>query len=162
MVIVLMGVSGSGKTTIGKRLAEVLGWPYYEGDDFHPPANVEKMRGGAPLTDADRAPWLAVLGTLIQDLIRREQSAVLGCSALKQSYRNQLSGGSSDVRFVYLKGEEGLIRGRLAARRGHYFDPRLLTSQLATLEDPRDALVVDGARPPDAIVADIKRGLDLP
>ncbi len=156
-----MGVSGSGKTTIGKRLAEELGWPYYEGDDYHPIANIRKMSQAMPLSDEDRGPWLAALRKLIQDLLQKNQSAILGCSALKQSYRDRLQGGTKDVCFIYLRGSYELIRQRLRSRQGHYMTASLLASQFATLEDPEDVLTVDIAQEPTLIVAQIRRVLGL-
>ncbi len=146
-----MGVSGCGKTTIGRRLAERLGWPFYDGDDFHPPENKAKMGRGVPLTDEDRAGWLSTLA----DLLRREsaagRSAVLACSALKHQYRERLR-VSSEVNFVHLRGSYDLILGRLQSRQGHYMKPEMLTSQFATLEAPADALTLDIAAPPEQLV----------
>ena len=156
MIVVLMGVSGIGKTTIGTLLGRELGWPFYDGDDFHPPANVEKMRHGIPLTDADRDGWLAALRTLIDGV---PGSAVLACSALKAAYRDRLAGARDDVRFVHLTGDPALLRRRLEQRRGHYMPASLLDSQLATLEPPAGAIAVDVAGTPEAIVAAIRRVL---
>src|SRR5215472_1353249 len=142
MVILLMGVTGSGKTTVGQALAESLHWQFVDADDFHSPSNVDKMRAGIPLDDADRAPWLATLRTHIVEWLKSEANVVLGCSALKQAYRDQLV-VSSDVRLVYLKGGSELIAARLKKRHGHYMDPNLLPSQFAALEEPRDAVVID-------------------
>lgn len=161
MIVVVMGVSGSGKTTIGIRLAEVLGWPFYDGDDFHPPENVAKMRSGVPLTDADRAPWLSNLRSLIRSLLDEGRSAVLTCSALRRAYRAQLQVDEARVRFVYLKGSFDLIRARLQNRTGHFMPPALLASQFAALEEPEAALVVTIDQSPDAIVHAIRRGLGL-
>ena len=148
MIIVLMGVSGSGKTTVGRILSDRLGWRFVDADDFHPASNVQKMRSGAPLTDEDRWPWLDRLNTLL----RAEQSdghdVIIGCSALKARYRERLSAGLADVRLVHLKGSFELIESRLKARRGHYMPPTLLASQFAALEEPEEALVLDiGAEP---------------
>ncbi len=142
MVILLMGVTGSGKTTIGRALAESLQWQFVDADDFHPQANVAKMRAGVPLDDADRAPWLAALHKAIAEWLHDGTSAVLACSALKQSYREQLL-VSPEVRLVYLRGSPELIAQRLSERHGHYMDPHLLASQFATLEVPRDAPTVE-------------------
>ena len=152
VVVVVMGVAGSGKTTVGQRLADALGAAFEEGDDYHPAANVEKMRGGVPLTDADRAPWLRRLAAGI-DLWRDQgRRTVLACSALKESYREVLIGGRHDVALVHLTGPEALIRMRLEARVGHYMPAQLLASQLASLEPPGDAITVDVAPAPERIV----------
>ena len=161
MVVILMGVSGSGKTTIGQLLARHLGWRFYDGDDFHPPANVDKMRQGIALADAERDPWLAALQRLIRDLIREGQSAVIACSALKQSYRDRLQGDSQEVRFVFLKADYDFIRKRIERRQGHFMKANLLASQFDALEEPEGVLVVDAAQPPGAIVDVIKRELGL-
>jgi gluconokinase len=142
MVIVLMGVAGSGKTTLGTRVAAELGWLFADADDYHPAANVEKMRKGIPLTDADRAPWLATLRELIMRWIAEGQNAMLACSALKREYRDELRTGP-EVRFLYLKAAPEVLRERLRARSGHYMKAGMLESQLATLEQPKDAMVVD-------------------
>jgi gluconokinase len=160
MVLVLMGVSGSGKTTVGKLLAEALGAEFVEGDTYHPPANIAKMRRGIPLDDGDRRPWLDALSAEIDRWLAAEKTVVLACSALKRSYRDLLARGHPEVRFVYLKGAEPLLRARLERRRGHYMPASLLASQLATLEEPEDAITVDVSAPPEAIVADILRRLD--
>lgn len=162
MMIILMGVTGSGKTTIGRLLARDLGWPFYDGDDFHPAANVEKMRSGIPLNDADRAGWLAALRALIQQKIEAGQPAILACSALKQKYREQLQQDHEhEISFVYLKGDYDLIEKRLQARRGHFMNPRLLASQFEALEEPQGVLTIDIATAPAIIVAGIKRALRL-
>jgi gluconokinase len=155
MVIVLMGVSGSGKTTVGERLAEALGGQFFEGDAYHPPANVEKMHAGTPLDDADREPWLAILSREIGHWLDEGTTAILACSALKQSYRDVLKAGRAGVHFVHLDGDEALIRRRLGQRQGHYMPPSLLASQLATLESPGDALTIDIGQSPAAIVAHV-------
>lgn len=142
MILVVMGVAGSGKSTLGRALAKALGWMFIEADDFHPPGNVEKMRWGVALDDADRLPWLDVLNRKLRDHTQQQQSAVLACSALKRSYRERLSDGIDELRFVYLGGDAGLIRERLRARQGHFMAPELLDSQLATLEPPEDVLMV--------------------
>ncbi len=136
-VYVVMGVSGCGKSTVGKLIAQALGAHYAEGDSFHPPENVEKMRGGQPLDDSDRAPWLAAMASAIRDWNAKDETVVLACSALKRRYRDVLRGGG-DVRFIHLAGEKALIAARLAARKGHYMPPTLLDSQFATLEPPGD------------------------
>jgi gluconokinase len=159
-VIVLMGVAGSGKTTIGPLLARALGWNYAEGDQFHPPANVAKMRGGTPLDDSDRAPWLAAMAASIRDWIASDTPTVLAASALKQRYRDTLQQGSKLVRFVWLNGDLERIAARMAARKDHFMPPALLRSQFATLEPPADALEVGIDATPAEIVADIVARLD--
>jgi gluconokinase len=161
MIIILMGVSGSGKTTIGERLAEALGWPFYDGDQFHPHANIAKMQQGIPLTDEDRWPWLQALRAQMATWIHQGVSAVLACSALKQVYRDYLLIDEAEVRLVYLKGDYDLIRERLARRHGHFMPPALLTSQFATLEEPERGVVVDIRHPPDTSVALIRQGLGV-
>ncbi len=156
-----MGVSGSGKTTIGQILAKDLNWRFHEGDNFHPKANVDKMSQGIALTDEDRAPWLAALDHLIQDLIQETQSAVIACSALKQAYRVLLEGNRNQVVFVYLKGSYNLIRERLLARKGHFMNPDLLRSQFATLDVPQDILTLDIAEKSNVIIDRIKQALQL-
>ncbi|MFQ5657595.1 MAG: gluconokinase, partial [Candidatus Methylomirabilales bacterium] len=151
-VVILMGVSGSGKTTTGQLLAKDLNWRFYEGDDFHPKANVDKLSRGIPLTDEDRASWLAALHHLIQDLITDKQSAVISCSALKQTYRDRLAVNRSEVAFVYLKGSYDLTHERLLSRTDHFMKAELLTSQFDTLEEPKGVLTIDIAQEPDVIV----------
>src|SRR5262245_12489592 len=136
VLVVVMGVSGAGKTTVGRLLADQVGWTFIEADDFHPPANVEKMHRGVPLTDADRAPWLDALHGAIAQVAARNGSAVVACSALKQVYRDRLAAGVDGVRFVYLRGAPALVAQRLAARRGHFMPTALLASQLDALEEP--------------------------
>jgi gluconokinase len=142
MIVVLMGVCGSGKTTVGRALAQELGWDFLDADAFHPEANVAKMADGVALTDDDRWPWLDRLFLEMRGVNERGGHAVLGCSALKQAYRDRLS-RAGEMRWVYLKGDAATIEPRLASRRGHYMPPSLLASQFATLEEPADALVVD-------------------
>jgi gluconokinase len=161
VIVILMGVSGSGKTTLGRLLSRELGWSLYEGDEFHSPANVEKMSRGIPLTDADRIPWLESLRDLIDRCVRRGENAVIACSALKRSYRGILKGGHPEVIFVHLKADPRLIAGRLERRAGHFAAPALLTSQLATLEEPERALAIDVSGSPQEIVATIRRRLGL-
>lgn len=160
MVIVLMGVTGSGKTTVGELLAKDLGWKYYDADDYHPRENVEKMKSGVPLNDADRKPWLETLNTLIRGCLERGESAVLACSALKQSYRELLL-VDERVTLVYLKGDYETIKERLSQRRGHYMDTALLDSQFQTLEEPERALDVDASLNPAEIVKSIQMHFDL-
>jgi carbohydrate kinase (thermoresistant glucokinase family) len=142
MIIVLMGVCGSGKTVVGEALAASLGWPFFDGDDFHPPSNVAKMAAGTALVDADRWPWLDRLAAEMAAINDRGEDAVLACSALKQAYRDRV-GRAGDVRFVHLKGDQVTISARLAARSHRYMPPTLLASQFATLEEPANAIVVD-------------------
>jgi len=160
MVIVLMGVSGSGKSTVGRLLAERTGASFYDADDFHPRANVEKMRGGLPLTDEDRWPWLKALRTLIVSCLERGERAVLACSALKKEYRDCLR-VDGRVKFVYLKGDYSLIEERLKKRKGHFMKKGLLESQFDVLEEPQHALYVEVDATPEEIVETIKDRLNL-
>ncbi len=158
MIMLLMGVSGCGKTTVGQQLAVRLGWPYQEGDALHPPANVAKMAGGMPLTDDDRLPWLAAVTAWIDARRAAGECGVVSCSALKRAYRQLLIGDRPDVRLVYLQGSRDQLAERLAARTGHYMPAGLLDSQLATLEEPTAAeqpLVVTIDQPVEAIVTAI-------
>lgn len=162
MIVVLMGVSGSGKSTVGKLLAEQLGWSFVEGDDFHPAANVEKMRGGTPLTDEDRRPWLAALRERITTAVERNENVVLACSALKHAYQDYLERGEQgQVHYVYLHGSEELLRQRLAARTGHFMNPNLLHSQFEALEPPDHAVRVEVTEPPEVIASQIRTQLGL-
>ncbi len=155
----IMGVSGSGKSTIGARLARELGIDFIEGDDLHPPDNVKRMASGVPLADADRRGWLLAIGTRLRDAKRAGRGLVVSCSALKRSYRDLLrSAGDDTVRFVYLAGSRALLAERMAQRREHFMPPSLLESQLATLEEPgpdERAWVCDIRETPEAIVADL-------
>ncbi len=152
MFVIVMGVSGSGKTTIGKGLAERLGYRFYEGDDFHTAGNVAKMAAGIPLTDEDRAGWLRALAGVIRDDLRRGEGGVMACSALKEKYRAVLRVDPRLVKFVYLKGSYEVIRERLERRTGHYMSPALLQSQFEALEEPEDEWVADiGLRPEEVI-----------
>ena len=160
MIVVIMGVAGSGKTTAGKLLASQLNWRFADADDYHSAANVEKMRSGIPLTDADRAPWLETLRSVIVSWITKGTNAVLACSALKREYRERLLAGP-EVHFVYLKGDRALLEERMRARHGHFMAERMLASQLATLEEPEDAVVVDINRSPQEIVAEIRKRMAL-
>jgi len=148
MIVVLMGVSGAGKTTIGQRLARRLGWPFIDADDYHPSANVAKMAAGVALSDEDRWPWLDALNRRL----REERDAIVACSALKQSYRDRLLGGIADARVAFLHGSRALIAKRLAERKHRYMPPSLLDSQFATLEPPAQAITVDVSGEPDACV----------
>jgi gluconokinase len=141
--IIVMGVSGSGKTSVGKVLAEHLKWDFYDADDFHPPENVAKMASGIPLDDSDRAPWLAAMHDLISSSLKQNKSGVLACSALKERYRQQLMNSSGDVQLVYLKGSYDLIWSRMETRTDHYMKPHMLHSQFDALEEPSNALTVD-------------------
>jgi gluconokinase len=160
MIVLLMGVTGSGKTTVGKALAANLGWKYFDADEFHPVTNVTKMRAGVPLDDVDRQPWLETLAQLIREKIHGGESAVLACSALKQTYRDTLS-ISDEVRVVYLNGDRGTIAERLRSRRDHYMNPNLLASQFETLEEPADAVEIDASLSVDAIVQRIRTALEI-
>ena len=157
--VVVMGVSGSGKTSVGSALADALGWPFYDGDDFHPQANVEKMSRGVPLDDADRQPWLESLHSLIARHLKEGRSLVVACSALKAHYRQTLRGDLEEVRFVYLKGDFALIHSRMEARSGHYMQPEMLRSQYRDLEPPGDALTVSVQPPVAQIVKTILKKL---
>jgi len=159
MVIVLMGVAGSGKTTIGLALAAQLGWTFRDADEFHPPANVEKMSRGLPLTDRDRQPWLAAIRAHIDQTLARGENTIVTCSALKEHYRRIIVPDPARVTLVHLTGDFALIAARMRAREGHFMKPAMLSSQFADLEPPRDALAVDIAQPPEAIVAQIRRAL---
>lgn len=161
MIILLMGVAGSGKTTIGELLAADLGWPFFDADSFHPTANVEKMSRGIPLTDADRLPWLDAIRAKMDDLLRRGESAVITSSALKESYRDRLGVDRPGVRLVHLTGDYDLILRRMQERADHFMPPELLRSQFDTLEAPRDALTLDIALPPEEIAAAIRRELGV-
>ena len=159
MVVVLMGVAGSGKTTIGRELAAELGWKFADADDFHPPANVAKMSAGIPLDDADRAPWLAAIRLYIDTRLERGEPAVVTCSALREKHRAVLLVDPAQVKLVYLRGSRELLWSRISAREGHFMKPAMLDSQLATLEEPVNALVVDIAPSPAEIVAQLRRVL---
>jgi gluconokinase len=160
-VLVVMGVAGSGKTTIAKALAARLGWRFIEGDDFHTERNLEKLRAGAALTDDDRRPWLDRLAELISDCLIAGQSCIVACSSLRREYRQILSAGREAVRFVFLRASLALLEARLRGRVGHFVDARILPSQLATLEEPNDALIVDASLPVAAIVSVAIDALEL-
>jgi gluconokinase len=163
VVVVVMGVSGSGKTTVGKALAAALGWLFVEGDDYHSPASIAKMAGGRPLEDDDRWPWLDDLRAVIDDALGRGRRLVMACSALKASYRTRLAGveAGGRVRFVHLAGPSELFRVRMEQRVGHHMKAPMLDSQLATLEPPEDALEVDAALPVATLVSQIRAALGL-
>jgi gluconokinase len=153
--IILMGVSGSGKTTIGQALSSALGWPFIDGDDFHPPENVKKMSQGIPLSDEDRLHWLETLSHLLSENCHREENLVLACSALKRIYRDQLRSNHADLIFVYLEGDIEMIRQRMQAREKHYMKPGMLESQFQILEPPQNALQINIDRPINEIVQEI-------
>jgi gluconokinase len=161
MIIIVMGVSGSGKTTIGKLLADSLGWEFSDADSFHSLENVDKMRRGIPLTEADRMPWLQDLQTAIKHWSQENKNVVLACSALKDSYRQFLLSDSEGIKLVYLKGPYELIQMRLQERSNHYMSEKLLNSQFNTLEEPLDAISMDVAQPPQIIVQNIKTALKI-
>lgn len=161
MVLILMGPMASGKTTIGKMLAGKLGWPFYDGDDFHPKENVEKMRAGSSLTDEDRRLWLEKLRGQINHWLREKQNTILACSALKQAYRDVLGVDQKTVRTIYLKGSFPLLRERVEGRQHPYMDKNLLRSQLDILEEPKDGLKVDISDTPEKIVSIISENLKL-
>ena len=158
MIVVQMGVCGCGKSTVGRALAEALGWRVLDADDLHPAANVEKMASGVPLSDEDRWPWYDRIVAESKRLSASGQHVVLACSALKQAYRDRLA-RAGNLRVVYLKGDAAAIGPRLASRRGHFMPASLLASQFATLEEPRDAIVVDVTRPLAAQVETIALAL---
>jgi len=161
MVVIIFGVSGAGKTTIGQALAEELGWRFYEADDFHSQANIDKMRQGVPLTNEDRWPWLESLRQLIKRCLAADENAVLACSALKGAYRRHLRVGDN-VKLVFLRGNYELIANQLRQRHGHFMNPALLQSQFADLEEPQateHAVVIDLGRSPRELVQEIKHKL---
>jgi len=160
-IVLIMGVAGAGKTTVGQLLASELGWAYHEADDFHPPANKAKMGRGEPLDDTDRAPWLAAIRAAMDDCAATGRSAVFTCSALKESYRRVLTAGLPGVRLVFLSGDRALLHARMQSRAGHYMKAGMLDSQLAILEPPRDALALDVRQSPPELVAEIRRKFGL-
>jgi carbohydrate kinase (thermoresistant glucokinase family) len=163
VIVILMGVSGCGKTTVAALLAAALGWQFQEGDDLHPAENVAKMRSGTPLTDADRLPWLEKIAEEIDLWRARGLSGVVTCSALRRSYRDIIIGGRPEVQLAYLKGSYDLIQSRLTARHGHYMPAALLDSQFATLEEPtadEHPVIIDIGGQPADIAAEILRRLD--
>jgi gluconokinase len=162
-MIIIFGVSGSGKTTLGKLLAYELHWRFYEADDFHSQANIEKLRCGVPLTDEDRLPWLEKLRDLIKRCVESRKNAVLACSALKRAYRERLS-VSAEVKFAFLRGNYALIAKQLGRRHGHFMNPTLLRSQFADLEEPQSdesVVTIELGRTPDKLVEEIKMKLHL-
>lgn len=160
MVIVLIGVTASGKTTVGKQLARQLRWAFFDGDDFHSPVSIEKMRRGIPLTDADREPWLNMIRETIRSNVAQGTSAVIACSALKRSYR-QILQVDSQVIFVYLKADIALIQDRSKNRIGHFMDPALVQSQFDALEEPQGALEIEARLSPGEIVQRIRSRLSV-
>jgi gluconokinase len=163
VIVIVFGVSGAGKTTIGKLLAKRLGWRFLEADDFHPRGNIEKMHNGLPLTDEDRLPWLKLLREEIERSLAAKENAVLACSALKRMYRERLR-VSDDVKFVLLRGDYALVEKQLHSRRGHFMKPDLLRSQFADLEEPEsdeDAITIELGRTPEELVEEIETKLRL-
>lgn len=159
MVVIVMGVTGAGKTTIGRGLAASLGWEFHDGDELHTETSKRKMHSGIALDDSDREPWLSAIRKLIEAMLSEGRNGVVACSALKQSYRDELVVDPKLVKVVYLKGSAQLIAERLRNRVGHFMNPALLQSQFDTLETPRDAIVVDVAMVPEAIVDEIRSRL---
>lgn len=163
-ILVVMGVSGVGKTVVAKAVADRLGWAFQEGDALHPEANIRKMSAGEPLTDADRQPWLEAVAAWIDRQLAANACGVLTCSALKRAYRERLAGGRSGVRLVYLQASEPVIAARLAARSGHFMPPQLLKSQLETLEEPtadEHPIIIDASLPVSASVDAVLAHLEL-
>ncbi|MDB9447746.1 gluconokinase [Anabaena sp. CS-542/02] len=161
MIIIIMGVSGSGKSTIGKLLADALNWEFQDADNFHSTANIEKMRLGIPLNDSDRKPWLKDLQTAIAVWLQQNTNVVLACSALKADYRQYLLLDSDRMQLVYLQGSLNLLQQRLLGRQNHFMSEKLLNSQLETLEEPDDAICVDISEPPQLIVENLKTVIGL-
>ena len=159
MVVIVMGVTGAGKTTIGRALASSLGWEFHDGDDLHTDASKRKMHQGIALDDADRAPWLSAIRKLIEAMLAEGRNSVIACSALKQEYRDEIVVDPNSVKVVYLKGSREMIADRLRKRAGHFMNPDLLQSQFDTLEDPSDAIIVDVSAAPEAIVNEIRSRL---
>jgi gluconokinase len=158
VVVIIMGATGAGKTTIGTMLAAELNWQFADADAFHPPANIEKMSKGIPLNDADRAPWLAAMRKAILEWIAAGNNVVLACSALKRAYREELR-ASPEVKIVYLKGTYALFAERIHHRHGHFAGEGILSGQFADLEEPENAITVDAAKSPEEIVAEIRKHL---
>jgi gluconokinase len=160
VVVIIMGATGAGKTTIGTMLAAQLNWQFADADNFHPPANIEKMSHGIPLDDADRAPWLAAMRKAILEWIAAGKNVVLACSALKRAYRDELR-PSPEVKVIYLKGTYALFSERIRQRHGHFAGEGILAGQFADLEEPDDAITIDAAKSPEEIVAEIRKRLAL-
>lgn len=162
MIILIMGIAGAGKTTVGRELAAALGWRFCDGDEFHSPEHIEQLRRGTPLTDEDRRPWLAKIRRAIGAWVERREPVVFACSLLKAAYRvSVLDGYSDQVRIVYLKAGRSLLQQRLSQRTGHFMGEALLASQWGILEEPTDAVVVDAAEPTDILVGQIRSALNL-
>jgi gluconokinase len=159
MVVIVMGVTGAGKTTIGRALAAALGWEFHDGDDLHSAASKRKMHRGIALDDSDRAPWLGAIRKLIEAMVSQGRDGVVACSALKQSYRDEIAVDPNLVKVVYLKGSKEAIAERLRDRTGHFMNADLLQSQFGTLEEPRDAIDIDITAAPEAIVNEIRAKL---
>ena len=159
MIVIVMGVSGSGKSTVGKMLASELNWAFTDADSFHSPENVEKMSQGIPLNDADRMPWLLAIQQAIASWLKEDRNAILACSALKSTYRQILVLDPQRIKLVYLQGSFDLIEKRMAMRQNHFMHPELLSSQFDALEEPEDAIYIDASLPPKAIVQQIKMNL---
>jgi gluconokinase len=158
VIVIIMGPTGAGKTTIGAMLATQLNWQFADADTFHPPANIEKMSHGIPLADADRAPWLEAMRKAILEWIAAGKNVALACSALKRAYRDELR-PSPEVKIVYLKGDYALFAERIRHRHGHFADEQILAGQFADLEEPTDAITMDAAQSPEQIVAEIRKRL---
>jgi gluconokinase len=161
MILIVMGVAGSGKTTVGQLLAKELSWTFRDADEFHPPTNIEKMSRGLALEDSDRAPWLAAMHATIETWLREDTNAVLTCSCLKAVYRQTLLVDPARIRFIYLKGSFELIDARLRQRAHHFMKADLLKSQFEILEEPQDAITVDLSDPPEIIVQKIRKALNI-
>ncbi|MGB7292379.1 MAG: gluconokinase [Thermodesulfobacteriota bacterium] len=161
MVVIIMGVEGTGKTTIGKMLAQKLGWKFYDADDYHPKRNIEKMRSGVPLNDEDRGPWLRNVRELVVSSLNLNTPSIIACSALKNSYREYLKQNKEKIIFVYLKGDKNTILKRLTSRKGHFAGTELLESQLKTLEKPEDVISFDISKKPEVIADSIIEKLGL-
>jgi gluconokinase len=160
--IIIMGVTGSGKTTIGQALADILGWDFFDADDYHTCENIAKMANGIPLTDEDRLPWLATLEAKISNCLKDNHPGVLACSALKEAYRQILLSNHPEILIIYLRGGYELILSRLSTRTGHFMQSVMLQSQLDILEEPENALVVDINSPVDIIVEEISMHINKP
>jgi gluconokinase len=150
-----MGVAGTGKSTVGKLLSQKLGWQFYDGDDFHPLENIEKMRRGITLNDRDRLPWLLALKDLIEQVRRDRDNAIIACSSLKQAYRDLLQGNKQDIFWVYLKGNYDVIYRRIQQRQQHFMSAQMLQSQLDSLEEPQNAFIIDISMNPEEIALQI-------